>query len=469
MTMQKIDTYLRVASVKATPVDQYNNTISDKASLVLGMAAEIILHLFKTDAEEDIFTAEDLANYVSWVFYADSDYNHATTPKLRIDSGIYVDDDGAIHIPIDDTATAEMVAFIGQAETKDLKTEIIAMMAGSTIPDFCVQWEISIRNRIGDEGGGQPAPVGDSNYTAAQVNALFAAANEVEYSADGENWTSAYSSGAIYRRYRNSAVSGAVWTIENLAIGPKGDTYYTYIGYAADAEGTDFSVTPDNSRKWKAEFHSTDIIASSDLAYSHFVSAGAVWYREVGTDGTGDMNSSDYVSSGGSGVVRKAQSANAVDWSGIANKPSAFTPATHKHQMKDISDGARQTVFSSASSSAMELYLDKHIIQNNSVISNGVLNIDFGAVKVSSGGSAYNASNGDVFTWEYWVKANAALISIGVGSSLTIKALEDHALPEDLPMRGTITIHAFAIRGFYKSGASQNLQLTVNYLYSTEG
>ena len=466
MTMQKIDTYLRVASVKATPVDQYNNTISDKASLVLGMAAEIILHLFKTDAEEDIFTAEDLANYVSWVFYADSDYNHATTPKLRIDSGIYVDDDGAIHIPIDDTATAEMVAFIGQAETKDLKTEIIAMMAGSTIPDFCVQWEISIRNRIGDEGGGQPAPVADSNYTAAQVNALFAAANEVEYSADGENWTSAYSSGAIYRRYRNSAVSGAVWTIENLVIGPKGDTYYTYIGYAADAEGTDFSVTPDNSRKWKAEFHSTDIIASSDLAYSHFVSAGAVWYREVGTDGTGDMNSSDYVSSGGSGVVLKAQSANAVDWNGVTSKPSSFSPAAHSHTFQDISDGARQTVF--ATSAPTELYLNRQIIQNTSVNSNGLLNIDFSAIRNSSGGSVYNASAGDVFTWEYWMKTNTNVIQISVGSSLSIKVLDDHDLPDEIPMKGSITLHAFAIRGFYKAGASQNLQLTVNYLYSTE-
>lgn len=464
--MQQIETFLRAASVKAVLVDQYDNTVSEKPSLVLGMAAELILHLFKTDDENDVFTAADLANYVSWVFYADNDYNHQTTPKLRIDSGITIDEDGAIHVPIDNTNTAEMAAFIGSAETKDFKAELVAFIAGSTLPDFCIQWDMSIRNRIGEEGSGQPVPVADSNYTAAQVDALFAAGNEVQYSSDGENWSSEYASGDLYRRYRNSAISGAVWTIENLATGPKGDTYYIYVGYAADAEGTDFSVTPDNSRKWKAEFHSTDIIASSDLAYSHFVSAGAVWYREIGTDGTGDMAKSDYVSAGGTGVVRMAASASAIDWSQVANKPSSFTPAAHSHKFQDISDGARQTVF--ATSAPTELYLNRQIIQNTSVNSNGLLNIDFSAIKDSSGGSVYNASAGDVFTWEYWMKTNTNVIQISVGSSLSIKVLDDHDLPEEIPMKGSITLHAFAIRGFYKAGASQNLQLTVNYLYSTE-
>ena len=209
---------------------------------------------------------------------------------------------------------------------------------------------------------------------------------------------------------------------------------------------------------------------------SHFTSAGATWLKYLGDDGSsgaagsGDMSTSDYVSSGGSGVVISAShaaSADAVSWSGITGKPSAYTPADHHHIAAEITDGARQTVF--AGSSAAELYLNRQIIQRTGLISNGILNFDFTGIKVSSGGSLYAGSAGDVFTWEYWVFATTDIINISVGSALTISALEDEPLPEDLPVKGgNSTLHAFAVRAFYKSGAVQNLKLTVNYLYSTE-
>lgn len=469
--MQKFDVFLRAASVKAVLVDQYNNSNSTKCSLTRGMAAEIILHLFKSENENDVFTADDL-QFASWIFYADVDYDHDTTPKLVITDGITIDEDGCIHIPIDDTNTQEMAAYLGKAETKDLKAEIVGFNSGSTLPDFCLQWDISIRNRIGEEGGGSPAPVHDSNYTAAQVNALFAASNSVEYSSDGENWSAQYEAGATQRRYKNSAIPGADWTVEYLAAGAPGTsgqdgkTYYSYDGYAADSNGTDFSITPDANRIWKAEFHSTEYIVPEEIAFSHFQEAGAVWVKYIGENGNGDMSTSDYVDPEGNGVVRKASSALTVPYAGIQNLPQTFPPSVHEHQMQQISDGARQTVY--AASSTPELYLNRQIIQNTKIISNGILDIDFTAVKDSSGGTAYNASAGDVFTWEYWVKANANIVSLSVGSSLTMKVLDNHALPETLPLRGSITIHAFAIRGFYRSAASQHLQLTVNYLYSTE-
>lgn len=221
--MQKIKTYLRAESVKAVAVDEYDNTSDFKASLTRGMQAELILTLFKSDAAENKFTASDFASIVEWTWYADSDYDLTTTPKLIVSSGISVDTDGNIHIPILETNTAEIIAYLGKAETKDLKCELIGLAAGDTTPAFVLQWEFSIRNRIGDEGGGSPAPVDDNHYTAAQVNALFAASNTVEYSADGgSSWSSDFSSGADLIRYRNHAISGAEWTSQNLLPGPQG-------------------------------------------------------------------------------------------------------------------------------------------------------------------------------------------------------------------------------------------------------
>ncbi len=481
--MQQFDIYLRAASVKAALVDQFNNAISAKVSLTRGMQAELVLYLFHTSEEDSKYTAEELSAFAAWNFCADSDYDLNTTPKLRVSSGITVAEDGGIHIPVLETNTEEVISYLGNAESKDLKCELVGMTEGETLPEFCLQWEISIRNRIGGEGTGQPTPVEDGNYTAAQVNAIIAAPNEVEYSIDGETWSETCPPGATQRRYKNSAVSGAVWTVESLAQGPAGTngtdgtdgqngqngtdgaTYYPYIAYAANATGILFSLTPTSDRKYRAEFHTTAVIAEPTLA--DFVSAGAVWVKYIGDNGNGDMSTADYVSAGGTGVVVSASGAASVPWTGVSGKPATFTPAAHKHPAADISDGARQTVF--RGSSPQELYIDRQIIQRSNVISNGVLNLDFSAIRVSSGGSTYNASAGDVFTWEYWVFANTDIVSLNLGSGLTISALEDEPLPEELPVKGTgSTLHAFAIRAFYKSGAVQNLKVTANYLYSTE-
>ncbi|MDU4726404.1 hypothetical protein [Clostridium sp.] len=55
---------------------------------------------------------------------------------------------------------------------------------------------------------------------------------------------------------------------------------------------------------------------------------------ELGDVGYGDMTRSVY-DSNNNGIVDKAE---AVEWSGILNKPSSFTPSTHKHTKDQISD-----------------------------------------------------------------------------------------------------------------------------------
>ena len=67
---------------------------------------------------------------------------------------------------------------------------------------------------------------------------------------------------------------------------------------------------------------------------------------------------------------------------------------------------------------------------------NKYFDIEFHGTLGKVGGSVYNASAGDVFTWEYWMKTNTNVIQISVGSSLSIKVLDDHDLPEEIPMKG---------------------------------
>ncbi|MBQ9368928.1 MAG: hypothetical protein IJT83_14190, partial [Victivallales bacterium] len=63
--------------------------------------------------------------------------------------------------------------------------------------------------------------------------------------------------------------------------------------------------------------------------------------------------------------------------------------------------------------------------------------------------------------------ATGAISSITVGSaSSTMSAI---SIPETLALvNGNTTYHVFTIRGFYKSGAVNNIDLHVNYAYSYE-
>jgi len=80
-----------------------------------------------------------------------------------------------------------------------------------------------VRNRRGDAGTGTPVPVIDGNYSASQVNALFAAKLEVEFSIDGENWVCEQSQQSRFYRFRNAMV-GLEWSDPlPLIIGPIGE------------------------------------------------------------------------------------------------------------------------------------------------------------------------------------------------------------------------------------------------------
>lgn len=92
----------------------------------------------------------------------------------------------------------------------------------------------------------------------------------VQYSTDGETWTSTYSSNCNY--YRFSVDGGNTW---GSAIKYKTEVYL-YVAYASDGYGSDFSLTPSNNLPYRAEIISytkidnptaTDFITASWVKY----------------------------------------------------------------------------------------------------------------------------------------------------------------------------------------------------------
>ena len=221
--MQIITMYLRATSVKATLVDEWNQTVSVLPALTRGLRAELVLKLLNENGEA--FGAERL-DYASWDFAVANDWDTETTPQLRVSEGIEVVD-GDIHIPLTETNTEELVAALGKSEQGTFGCELAGFTAGETNPEFLIQFDIIVRNRRADAGTGRPEPVGDGSYTAAQIRALIAAKMEVQLSDDGEDWYAADPGGgtpdsARWYRIRN-ALAGHDWSDPiPLVPGPRG-------------------------------------------------------------------------------------------------------------------------------------------------------------------------------------------------------------------------------------------------------
>ena len=195
--MQTITMYLRAASVKGTLVDEWNQQVSSLPALTRGMRAELVLKLVDTNGEP----LEGLGAYGAWDFAVANDWDTTTTPQLRVTEGITVEKN-AVHVPLTETNTAELIAALGTNESATFGCELAGFEPGETTPGFLLQFDISIRNRRADAGTGRPSPVSDASYTAAQVDALFAAGFEIQLSRDGIEWKS-------YEDYYNPDVENA--------------------------------------------------------------------------------------------------------------------------------------------------------------------------------------------------------------------------------------------------------------------
>lgn len=229
--MQIITMYLRATSVKATLVDEWNQTVNVLPALTRGLRAELVLKLL--DENGAALKPEDLA-YATWDFAVANDWDTTTKPQLRVTEGITVKDN-EVHVPLTETNTEELIAALGKNEQAQFGCELAGFTTGETNPEFLIQFDIIVRNRRADAGTGRPEPVGDGSYTAAQIRALFAAKMAVQLSDDGETWYDADPSAeppetAKWYRFRNTLV-GYEWSDPiPLIPGRKGDRSTVEVG-----------------------------------------------------------------------------------------------------------------------------------------------------------------------------------------------------------------------------------------------
>lgn len=479
--MQNVKFYAAAPETLGTVRDFANAKNATAPTLVRGCEVCLKMRLFANSDGDAAYPITAFSNIVSWQWAMDKDFNEATNYILEADnanitvSTVTDTVDGTdidyteISIPIPNMNTEELATWLGTDKSKNgLAGELVGFDAESK-QVFVLQVEnFTVRNRITSLG--TPTPISPDYLTAAQVRALIASGIAVQYSVDGSTlWHDTQVTADRYIRVRSASDANAVWSSAiGLVVGPQGNAgadSFCYVAYAADATGTGFNLTPENTLKFRAEIHSDTEIQTPDA--EDF--ANATWVKYIGDDGTGigDMLKSIY-DTDDDGVIDNAEHAAVADaapWGGISDKPSTFPPQSHTHTMSALSDPVRQKVVSE--SNPVTLYLDSPILFNSSVQSGTTIAIDFTAIKTAVSGSAYSGQAGDFLTWEYHVSCSQDIVGVTVGSlNSTMVGI---AIPDTLErVNNANTTHVFVVRGIYKSGAVNNLKLQVNYAYSYE-
>ena len=345
--MQTITMYLRADSVNGRFVDSFNQPISSLPAITRGMRVSLVLKLLDGDGNP----VTGLNSFASWDFVLAHDWLSSTPPQIHVTSGVKASGN-TITIPLTKTNTEELIAILGNQASMNIGAELAGFEVGETVPGFLLQFDIQVRNRRGDAGTGTPVPVTDGNYSAPQVDALFAAKLEVEFSVDGEEWSRNQSQESRFYRFRNALVGlewsdplpliigpvgeqgiqgiqgvkgdrstvqigsvttsapGSESTVENigdehdavfnfsLPAGVKGDKgveSYLYTAYAEGADMRGFSLIPADHLKYRAEIVSR--VPLNPPTFADF--ALAAWVKYLGEDGAfyGDVLVADQTTS----------------------------------------------------------------------------------------------------------------------------------------------------------------------------
>lgn len=481
--MQNIIFYVAANETLGAVKDYANAKTMAAPTLVRGAGCCLRMRVFENADGETPYPVEELASVAAWEWVMDTDFNGETAYKLVADAGsITVDTvtaeiDGNDHtyteftIPISNMNTEELAALLGTSEAiSNLAGELCGYAATGELV-FIVQVKgFTVRNRVASVTA--PTELESDYLTAAQVRALVAAGVAMQYaeSAAGD-WHDIQSSTDTHLRVRSASDDAAVWSAPIMLVrGPQGQTgqsVYPYYAWATDDTGAGFIL--DTAQRTSAHKYLAILMATVEITAPAAEDFAGLWVKVVGDDGqgVGDMTKAVY-DTNGDGIVDKATSAStadAVPWAGVTGKPGAFTPAAHTHSMVDIADAVRQKEYS-ASGSNKTLYLDCPIIRNTTSAS-GTIDIDFTAIAATVGGDLYTGTTGDVFTWEYHLRATGEITGINIGSNNSTMAGVN--IPDSLPLvNDTTTYHVFVVRGVYKSGAVNNIALHVNYAYSYE-
>ena len=481
--MQNIIFYVAANETLGAVRDYANAKSAAAPTLVRGVEACLKMRLFAKSDGVEPYPVSAFANVTAWSWAMDNDFNEATRYKLvgdnadiTVDTVTEENDEEEfvyteITIPMTQMNTEELTNWLGtQKSMTGLAGELVGYDAeGRQI--FILQVEnFTVRNRITSLG--TPTEVVPDYLTAAQVHALFAAGMECEFSEDGENWHSVQTAIDNYLHIRLRGESLGIWSDPIvLMTGPRGYTgrdSFCYVAYASNATGANFSLTPANNLKYRAEIHTETAIAEPTI--DDF--AGAHWIKYCGDDGegVGDMVQSVYDPDGDGKILAAeeadhAASADAIPWSGISGKPESFPSAAHVHSMEDVGNPVFQKVYSA--SNPKILYLDSPIVRNTQGNGSGTIELEFTGIQTMYEGENVSISESQMLTWEYHVLCGVDITGVSVGSENC--SMVGINIPETLPLiNRNYTYHVFVIRAVYRAGAINNVRYQANYAYSYE-
>lgn len=223
--MQVIMNYICADGPVGSVRDSANAKGASIPLLVRGVETKLIFRLFAHMNDTAPVPIESFANVATWFCVLDRDFNSSTTPILAADHGNIVvrsvtEGEGTdeeityteFEIPIPDTNTAELIAWLGTERSKQgLTLELTGYdTTGSDI--YVLQVDgFGVRNRVFHEG--EPTQVEVEYLTAQQVRALIAAGLEVDEKVEDN---------IIYYRFRSVTSASAPWSdwVEFAGIDP---------------------------------------------------------------------------------------------------------------------------------------------------------------------------------------------------------------------------------------------------------
>lgn len=185
--MQRLIAYVSAGETLGAVRDYANAKSATPPTFIRGIGANLHLRLFSDLNSETPYPIGQLENIASWQWLMDSDWNGSTAPKIVADNAnitvgeiLEMIDDMEyrftdITIPILDTNTEEIAAWLGSEETMSgLHGQLIGYDSDGA-PAFVLQIKnFSIRNRL--DSAGTPVVIEPEYLNEAQVRALIVTA-----------------------------------------------------------------------------------------------------------------------------------------------------------------------------------------------------------------------------------------------------------------------------------------------------
>ncbi|MDD5698496.1 MAG: hypothetical protein PHH77_07750 [Victivallaceae bacterium] len=260
------------------PVDYRKAPISKPIYVMYGFELPIVLEFYHDNG--NAFDETELSCYTSFQFGIDSDYDFSTDPAALANSGFEVSENTLSFILLTDSA--KFKTLLGNESTANAVAELKCYTSGSTKPKLSVSFDVKLRNAVLADGTGEPSSNPELYITHSEAYALVQEAPVREFSVDGEtDWHETQTDDdRYYREQRNSGEwSDAIALIEPTDA-------FVYVAYASDDAGTDFSLTPSDTLKYRAEIHVTEAIETPTI--DDFT--GATWVKYLGDTGAQGEN-----------------------------------------------------------------------------------------------------------------------------------------------------------------------------------